>query len=278
MEKMHAAVVSSFAEPPHYREFEVPTPSSDAHALVEVLAVGLHPRVRSGASGTHYTRTGELPRIPGIDGVGRMLDGRLAYFVADDELPGSMAEKTVIDVRRAVFLSDDAQVEKIAAAVNPAMSSWVALRHRVPIEPGQSVLVLGATGNAGTMAVRVAKRLGAGHVVTATVSQRSRVSAPTTSCNSPMTAVPRRRHSQESPRRLTSSSTTCGVNQPNGRSWPFSRLDRTAAAPCTGSRSVRWLVPPWSFRPLRCVQPTSISWATAKAPFRPKAMWRHCPR
>ena len=165
MEKMHAAVVSSFAEPPHYQEFEVPTPSSDAHALVEVLAVGLHPRVRSGASGTHYTRTGELPRIPGIDGVGRMLDGRLAYFVADDELPGSMAEKTVIDVRRAVFLSDDAQVEKIAAAVNPAMSSWVALRHRVPIEPGQSVLVLGATGNAGTMAVRVAKRLGAGHVV-----------------------------------------------------------------------------------------------------------------
>ena len=49
--------------------------------------------------------------------------------------------------------------------MNPAMSAWVALRRRVPIEPGQSVLVLGATGNAGTMAVQVAKRLGAGHVV-----------------------------------------------------------------------------------------------------------------
>jgi NADPH:quinone reductase-like Zn-dependent oxidoreductase len=45
------------------------------------------------------------------------------------------------------------------------MSSWVALRRRVPIEPRQSVLVLGATGNAGTMAVQVAKLLGAGRVV-----------------------------------------------------------------------------------------------------------------
>ena len=51
---------------------------------------------------------------------------------------------------------------KVAAAMNPAMSAWVALRRRVPLQPGQSVLVLGATGNAGTMAVQVAKRLGAG--------------------------------------------------------------------------------------------------------------------
>ena len=46
--------------------------------------------------------------------------------------------------------------------MNPAMSSWVALRRRVQLTPGQSVLVLGATGNAGTMAVQVARRLGAG--------------------------------------------------------------------------------------------------------------------
>lgn len=51
--------------------------------------------------------------------------------------------------------------------MNPAMSAWVALRRRVPIKPGQSVLVLGATGNAGTMAVRVARRLGAEHIVAA---------------------------------------------------------------------------------------------------------------
>ena len=165
MEKMHAAVVTSFDEPPHYQEFDAPTKSSDEHEIVDILAVGLHPRVRSGASGRHYTSTGQLPMIPGVDGVGRLDDGTRVYFAADDELPGPMAEKAVIDMRRTVPLPEDAQVEVIAAAMNPAMSSWVALRRRVPIEAGQSVLILGASGNAGTMAVQVAKRLGAGRVV-----------------------------------------------------------------------------------------------------------------
>jgi NADPH:quinone reductase-like Zn-dependent oxidoreductase len=85
--------------------------------------------------------------------------------VADDELAGPMATRTVIDSRHTIPLPDGADIVKIAAAMNPAMSSWVALRRRVPIEAGQSVLVLGATGNAGQMAVQVAKRLGAGRVV-----------------------------------------------------------------------------------------------------------------
>jgi NADPH:quinone reductase-like Zn-dependent oxidoreductase len=165
MGKMHAAVVSSFDEPPHYRQFDVPTPSGDHQRLLDVLAVGLHPRVRTGASGTHYTSTGRLPMIPGVDGVGRLEDGNRVYFVADDDVPGPMAEKAVVDMRRTVPLPADADVARIAAAMNPAMSSWVALRRRVPLEAGQSVLILGATGNAGTMAVQVAKLLGAGLVV-----------------------------------------------------------------------------------------------------------------
>jgi NADPH:quinone reductase-like Zn-dependent oxidoreductase len=165
MEKMHAAVVTSFDEPPHYQEFDAPTKSSREQELVEVLAVGLHPRVRTDASGKHYTSTGKLPMIPGVDGVGRLDDGRRVYFVADDELPGPMAERALVDMRRTVPLPEDADAVMIAAAMNPAMSSWVALRRRVPIEAGQSVLVLGATGNAGSMAVQVAKRLGAGRVV-----------------------------------------------------------------------------------------------------------------
>jgi NADPH:quinone reductase-like Zn-dependent oxidoreductase len=52
-----------------------------------------------------------------------------------------------------------------AAAMNPAMSSWIALRSRIAIQPGQRVLVLGATGNAGRMAVEIARHLGAGHVI-----------------------------------------------------------------------------------------------------------------
>jgi NADPH:quinone reductase-like Zn-dependent oxidoreductase len=161
----HAAVVTSFDEPPHYLEFELPATSDADHQEASVLAVGLHPRVRTDASGKHYSSTGELPMVPGIDGVAQLEDGRRVYFVTDDDFPGSMAERAVVDVRRTVVLPDDANVPEIAAAMNPAMSSWVALRRRVPIEAGQSVLVLGATGNAGTMAVQVAKLLGAGRVV-----------------------------------------------------------------------------------------------------------------
>jgi len=162
---VHAAVVRSFNNPPRYEPFDLPALSDSDQALVDVLAVGLHPRVRTGASGSHYTSTGRLPMVPGIDGVGRRVDGKLVYFVADDELVGPMATRTVIDTRRSIVLPDGADVVKIAAAMNPAMSAWVALRRRVPIKAGQSVLVLGATGNAGQMAIQVAQRLGAGRVV-----------------------------------------------------------------------------------------------------------------
>ena len=87
--------------------------------------------------------------VPGVDGVGRREDGQVVYFAADDELAGPMATRTVIDTRRSVMLPDGVDVVKIAAAMNPAMSAWVALRRRVPIQAGQRVLVLGATGSAG---------------------------------------------------------------------------------------------------------------------------------
>src|ERR1700678_1094795 len=163
--RMHAAVVRSFDHPPRYETFDLREPTGPDQVLVEVLAVGLHPRVRTDAAGRHYTSTGTLPMIPGIDGVGRLPDGRSVYFVGRDGACGSMAESAVVDLRRTVTLPDEVDVVKLAAAMNPAMSSWVALRRRVPLQPGQSVLVLGATGNAGSMAVQVAKRLGAGRVV-----------------------------------------------------------------------------------------------------------------
>jgi NADPH:quinone reductase-like Zn-dependent oxidoreductase len=165
MAMMNAAVVTSFDEPPHYQPFEVPQPADEAEILVDVLAVGLHPRVRTGAAGAHYTSRRTLPMIPGVDGVGRRQDGRRIYFAAGSDVIGTMADKAVVDIRRAVELPDDTDVAKVAAAMNPAMSSWVALRRRVPIEPGQGVLVLGATGNAGLMAVQIARLLGAGRVV-----------------------------------------------------------------------------------------------------------------
>jgi NADPH:quinone reductase-like Zn-dependent oxidoreductase len=165
MSTMKAAVVSSFDEPPHYQAYDVPLPQSQSEIVVDVLAAGLHPRVKSGAAGIHYSSSGRLPMIPGVDGVGRREDGQLIYFVADDAVSGTMAEKTVVNVRRAIELPRDVDVVKVAAAMNPAMSAWVALRRRVPLQPGQSALVLGATGNAGSMAVQIAKRLGAARVI-----------------------------------------------------------------------------------------------------------------
>jgi NADPH:quinone reductase-like Zn-dependent oxidoreductase len=165
MDTMNAAVVTSFAEPPRYQRVEVPQPRNRGEAIVDVLAAGLHPRVRSGAAGVHYTSTRTVPMVPGIDAVGRRADGRLIYFTAVSDVLGTMADKALADGHRSVELPADADVARLAAGMNPAMSSWVALRRRVPMAAGQSVLVLGATGSAGAMAVRVARRLGAGRVV-----------------------------------------------------------------------------------------------------------------
>jgi NADPH:quinone reductase-like Zn-dependent oxidoreductase len=163
---MKAAVVSAFSAPPRYEDFPDPSPAGDGELVVDVLAAGLHPRVRSQADGSHYTATDQLPLVPGIDGVGRGGDGLLRYFVLPDTTAGSMAEQTVIDVRRSIVLPDGSDPVAVAAAMNPAMGSWMALRQRVRFEAGQSVLVLGA-GNAGQMAVQVARLLGAGRTVAA---------------------------------------------------------------------------------------------------------------
>ncbi len=135
------------------------------HLVVDVIAAGLHPRVRSQADGSHYTSTGALPLIPGIDAVVRDADGGLRYALLDDTNLGTMADRTVIESDRSVPLPPETDPIAVAAAMNPAMSSWVALHRRIDFRPGSSVLVLGATGNAGRIAVQVAKRLGAAEVI-----------------------------------------------------------------------------------------------------------------
>jgi len=162
---MHAAVVRDFDASPRYEELEVPPPAGQNEAWVAVLAAGLHPRVRSGASGAHYADARTLPMIPGVDAVGRLPDGTLVYCVVHDTPFGTMAERVVVDRRRCAPLPEGVDAAAIAAAMNPAMSSWLALQLRAPIRTGQNVFVLGVTGNAGQMAVQVARLLGAGRVV-----------------------------------------------------------------------------------------------------------------
>ncbi|MGQ7887191.1 quinone oxidoreductase family protein [Paenibacillus sp. WC2504] len=162
---MHAAVVRSLDTAPKYEIVDTPIPSEKNEVLIDVIAAGLHPRVRSQANGSHYTSSDQLPLVPGIDGVGRMANGQFIYFVAPDSSIGTFAEKAVIDTRRSVALPDDVDPIRIAAAMNPAMSSWVAIRRRIDFQQGQKVLILGATGNSGQMAVQIAKLLGASQVI-----------------------------------------------------------------------------------------------------------------
>ena len=94
-------------------------------------------------------------------------NGNLRYVVLDDTTLGTFADRILIDPRRSVTLPDGVDPVRIAAAMNPAMSSWVALRRRIAFTAGQRVLVLGATGNAGRMAVQIAKLFGAAQVIAA---------------------------------------------------------------------------------------------------------------
>lgn len=164
---MKAAVVTSFDRPPIYTEIGEPVPELPGEMLVEVLAAGLHQLARGRAAGAHYSSTGSPPLVPGVDGVGRDTNGRLRYFVQAPDQHGTMAERTVVDPRRSIELPGDCDPVAIAAAMNPAMASWLALRCRVPLPTGAKVLVLGATGSSGTMAVQVARHLGASQVIAA---------------------------------------------------------------------------------------------------------------
>lgn len=164
---MHAAVVRQFDHPPRYESYASPAASDHHEEVVDVLASGLHPRVRSQANGSHYTSSAELPLVPGIDGVGRRPDGTLVYFILPDTAHGAMADQTVIDSRRSIPLPTGGDPILLAAAMNPGMSSWVALRQRVTFTPGQSVLILGATGSAGQLAIQIAKHFGSRTVVAA---------------------------------------------------------------------------------------------------------------
>ncbi|MER7729174.1 zinc-binding alcohol dehydrogenase family protein [Streptomyces sp. NPDC096323] len=164
---MHAAVITTYDAPPVCGQHPDPVAKGEHEMVVDVLAAGLHHLTRSKANGTHYSATGAFPLVPGVDGVVRDSSGRLRYAVLDDTDLGTFAERTVIDARRSVVLPDHVDPVRIAAAMNPGMSSWVALRRRIAFREGQRVLILGATGSAGRMAVQIAKRFGAAQVFAA---------------------------------------------------------------------------------------------------------------
>jgi NADPH2:quinone reductase len=161
---MHAAVVRAFDAPPSYTDFADPVPEA-GELPVTVTAAGLHPIVKSLANGTHYGSTGELPFIPGVDGVGRLDDGTRVFFGVARPPYGTMAERALAAGWMCIPVPDGPDDATAAGIANPAMSSWVALSARAKFVAGESVLILGATGAAGQLAVQIAKRRRARRVV-----------------------------------------------------------------------------------------------------------------
>ncbi|WP_440708170.1 quinone oxidoreductase family protein [Herbiconiux sp. YIM B11900] len=163
---MKAAVISDLTQPPRYAEFREPEPR-EGFVPVRMLAVGVHRIVRSLAAGAHYGAGDELPFVPGVDGVGMLDDGRRVYTGGSPDPFGTLAERTIVPEGFAVPVPDGLDSAVAAGIVNPAMSSWLPLVGRAGLREGGTVLVLGATGVSGGLAVRIALHLGAARVIAA---------------------------------------------------------------------------------------------------------------
>jgi NADPH:quinone reductase-like Zn-dependent oxidoreductase len=161
---MKAAIVRAAGQAPVYGDFPEPVPGSGDNRIA-VTAAAISPVVKSRASGTHYSSSGQFPFVVGIDGVGRLDDGMRVYFVMPKAPYGSMAERTVVPSERCLALPDELNDITAAAIANPGMSSWTAYTERAKLKVGETVLVNGATGTAGRLAVQIAKYLGATKVI-----------------------------------------------------------------------------------------------------------------
>lgn len=161
---MKAAIVTAAGKTPVLGDFREPR-ADDGETLITVGAAALSHLAKNRASGSHYSAGSAFPFVAGVDGVGRREDGSRVYFILPTAPFGSMAERTVVAAAHCVAVPDALDDATAAALALPAMSSWAALRERVRFAPGETVLVHGATGASGRLAVQVAKYLGAKKVV-----------------------------------------------------------------------------------------------------------------
>lgn len=163
---MHTASVSEWGQAPKYIEADTPaepTPESNM-VRIKVMAAGLHRLVRSRAAGKHYSNPA-LPHIPGTDGVGTTSDGKTVYF-STLTTGGSFSDVVTVPQKAVTPLPDNVDPYQAAVFVNPALSSWMALKHRTQnLPPNFTALIMGVTSASGEIAVSVARALGAGTVI-----------------------------------------------------------------------------------------------------------------
>lgn len=162
---MRAARVTTLGEP------AVPGTVDDLVGdVVEVLAAPLNPIDLAVSRGVLATGHPELPYVPGCEAVGRTADGRLVWLFGGSlgrTRDGAMAERVQIGDAVAVDVPEGADPALAGAMGIAGLAGWLPFAWRAPLRGGEDVLVLGATGAVGLVAVQAAKLLGAGRVVAA---------------------------------------------------------------------------------------------------------------
>lgn len=167
---MRAAVIHGFGETPRCEEFPEPA-AGDGDIRVRVSAAVLENFDRLAAGGTHYASRNVFPRFPAVvghSGVGTLEDGTLVAFGGVRPPHGTMAEIAVVPAQLRRFLSpvpDGVDAAVAAALPASAMTGYLPLRYGAGLKPGETVLINGATGVSGRIAVQLAGRLGAGRIV-----------------------------------------------------------------------------------------------------------------
>jgi NADPH:quinone reductase-like Zn-dependent oxidoreductase len=163
---VNAAVLHTYGATPRVEAFDEPT-AAEGQAVLAVTVASLNPVDVRKASGTFATGAPSLPSVVGMEGVGRTEDGRRVYFDAPVAPHGAFAERTLV---RAADLHElpEGLDDGLAAALGVAgLAGWLPLAWRARLQPGETVLVLGATGIVGQLAVQAARLLGAGRIVAA---------------------------------------------------------------------------------------------------------------
>ncbi len=167
---MKAAVIHAFGETPQYEDFRDPV-AGEGDVLVDVRAVALENFDKQTVLGAHYASRhvfSQFPAVVGHLGVGVRPDGALVAFGGVRPPYGTMAEKALIPREYAAYAArvpDGIDPAVAAALPAAALTSLLPLKWSVKLQPGETVLINGATGVSGKLAVQIARVLGAGRIV-----------------------------------------------------------------------------------------------------------------
>lgn len=159
---MKAAVLHQLGTNPKFEDFEAPLPNNENEVIINVKAFSLKNVDRSKAAGLHYTSYLSMPTVVGIDGAGMLEDGTKIYAWGKT---GMLAEQALVEKDKWTIIPDGIDFATAAALPNALIGSDAALLYRAKLQPGQTVLINGATGFTGKVAVQVAKLRGAAKVV-----------------------------------------------------------------------------------------------------------------